>query len=202
MHSRRRPGPPRVRNHCRKQAVRHSADAVAARDALHAERRPSVRDAPTCRKGTRVRQKGRTPHGKHRNAARPISRIACRPLRSDRLSGSGVHRSPADPMRRSGYHAPRLESHINAHESPTKAHNEDCCRTRDRSAPPAVPRNLHYQTKSFRTENRLKQVPKWPAAETVRRPNRSPRSTPPLLRIAEKQAGRTGFVLHRHVSHA
>ena len=91
-HPRHRPGTPRVRNDHRKQAVRmlrrhavrHSADAVAARDAPDAERRPRVRGAPTRRKGMPVRQKGRTPYGKHRNAARLIWRIAYRVLRPDR----------------------------------------------------------------------------------------------------------------------
>ena len=47
-------------------AVQHSADSVAARDAPHPEQRPRIRDAPTLRKETPVRQKGRTPHGKQR----------------------------------------------------------------------------------------------------------------------------------------
>ena len=54
------------------------------------------------------------------NAARPISRVACRPLRRDRPSGSDAHRSPANPMRRSGYPTPKLESHINTHENPIR----------------------------------------------------------------------------------
>ena len=44
------------------------ADVVVARDVVHAERRLRVRDTPTLRKGTPVRQKGRTPHGKRRKA--------------------------------------------------------------------------------------------------------------------------------------
>ena len=60
-------------------------------------------------------------------AARSAPRIAYRALRPDRPSGSGVHRSPASPMRRSRYPIPSLESHIKAHANPIKSHNEHCC---------------------------------------------------------------------------
>ena len=56
-------------------ALRHPADGVAARDAPHAERRPRVRDAPTCRKGTPVQQKDGLRMRNTGYAARPIPHI-------------------------------------------------------------------------------------------------------------------------------
>ena len=138
LRDRKCPGPSRVRNRCRnavetrrRHAVRHPADAVAARDAPDAEQRPRVRDAPTSRKGASARQKSELRMGNIENAARPVSRTAYRALGPDRPSGSGAHRSPAhrspaNPMQRSGYPTPKLESHINAHENPVKSRNENC----------------------------------------------------------------------------
>ena len=68
----------------RRNAVEHLADVVVARDAVHAEQHPRVRGAPTLRKETPVRQKGRTlheEHGKCRKAdiAHRISGVAPRP---------------------------------------------------------------------------------------------------------------------------
>ena len=40
---------------------------------------------------------------------------------------SGMHRSPASPMPRSGYPVPKLESHITPRENPIKSHDENCC---------------------------------------------------------------------------
>ena len=62
-----------------------------------------------------------TKRGGHRtknieDAAGPIPRIAYRPLRPDHPSGGNAHRSPANPMRRSRYRTPPLESHINAYD--------------------------------------------------------------------------------------
>ena len=57
-----------------------------------------------------------------KNAAGPISCTAYRPLRPDRPSGGDAHRSPASPIRRSGYPTPKLEAHTKIRNKPVMAH--------------------------------------------------------------------------------